>query len=99
MQLTDRQRRYLAGRAHPLKPVVQIGSAGLTESVARETDRALGTHELIKVRMRAADRAARDAALAELAVRTGSALVSRIGHVAVLYRPNPEAAKILIPDD
>ena len=22
-----------------------------------------------------------------------------IGHVAVLYRPNPEAAKILIPDD
>lgn len=99
MQLTDRQKRYLAGRAHPLKPVVQIGSAGLTESVARETERALGDHELIKVRMRAADRAARNAALAELAARTGSALVSRIGHVAVLYRPNPTAAKIVIPDD
>jgi RNA-binding protein len=98
MKLSDRQRRYLAGRAHPLKPIVQIGASGLTESVARETDRALGDHELIKVRMRTADRAARDAALAELAARTGSALVSRIGHVAVLYRPNPEAARIVIPD-
>jgi RNA-binding protein len=99
MELTDRQRRYLEGRAHPLRPVIQIGASGLTDAVTRETDRALGDHELIKVRMRAADRAARDSALAELAERTGSALVRRIGHVAVLYRPRPELPKIVIPDE
>ncbi|MGH8149308.1 MAG: ribosome assembly RNA-binding protein YhbY [Steroidobacteraceae bacterium] len=99
MKLSDKQRRYLAGRAHPLRPVVQIGAAGLTESVTRETERALADHELIKVRMRAADRQARDAALAELARRTASALVHRIGHVAVLYRPRAGLPGIVIPDD
>lgn len=99
MELSDKQKRFLAGRAHPLRPVVHIGAAGLTDAVASETDRALIDHELIKVRMRAADRATRDTALAELALRTHSALVRRIGHVAILYRPHPELPKILIPDD
>ena len=30
--------------------------------------------------------------------RTGSALVHRIGNVAVLYRPRPDLKRILIPD-
>ena len=36
MQLSDHQRRFLRGRAHPLKPIVQIGSVGLTEAQAKE---------------------------------------------------------------
>jgi RNA-binding protein len=99
VELSDKQRRYLAGRAHPLRPVIQIGAAGLTDSVTRETERALADHELIKVRMRATDREARNAALAELARRTASALVHRIGHVAVLYRQRPDLPGIVIPDD
>ncbi|HUN27552.1 MAG TPA: ribosome assembly RNA-binding protein YhbY [Steroidobacteraceae bacterium] len=98
MELTDRQRRYLRGRAHPLKPVIQIGSAGLTEALARETERALEDHELIKVRASGRERTTRDAVFEELARRTGSALVQRIGHVGVLYRPHRELPKILIPD-
>lgn len=98
MELTERQRRHLRKLGHALKPVIQIGDAGLTEPVANETERALRDHELIKVKVRGTDRDARDAMLAELARRTGSALVQRIGHVAVLYRPNPEMAKLVIPD-
>lgn len=98
MELTERQRRHLRRLGHALKPVIQIGDAGLTEPVANETERALHDHELIKVKVRGTDRDARDAMLAELARRTGSALVQRIGHVAVLYRPNPEMAKLVIPD-
>ncbi|MGH8311118.1 MAG: ribosome assembly RNA-binding protein YhbY [Steroidobacteraceae bacterium] len=98
MELTERQRRHLRKLGHALKPVIQIGDAGLTEPVANETERALRDHELIKVKVHGTDRDARDAMLAELARRTGSALVQRIGHVAVLYRPNPEMAKLVIPD-
>jgi len=98
MELTDPQRRFLRGRAHPLKPVIQIGNAGLTEAVVLETRRALNDHELIKVRVRAAERSARDALFAELAQRTDSSLVDRIGHVAVLYRPREPQPKLLIPD-
>jgi RNA-binding protein len=98
MQLTERQRRYLRGLAHPLKPVVIIGDAGLTDAVAKETTRALHDHELIKVRVRGADREQRDTLLSELAERTQSTLVNRIGHVAVLYRRRAEGSKIVIPD-
>jgi RNA-binding protein len=96
--LTERQRRYLRGLAHPLKPVIMIGDAGLTEGVAKETTRALHDHELIKVRVRGTDREQRDALLADLAERTQSTLVHRIGHVAVFYRRRPEGPKIVIPD-
>jgi RNA-binding protein len=99
LKLSDRQRRHLRGLAHALKPVIRLGSAGLTEAVALETDRALTDHELIKVKAAGADRDARDALFAELAERTGSALVQRIGNVAALYRPRPDLPRIVIPGE
>ena len=98
MDLSENQRRFLRGRAHPLKPVIQIGGKGLTEAVAKETARALKDHELIKVRATGADRVARDALFADLAGRTQSSLVHRIGHVAVLYRANKAKPGLIIPD-
>jgi RNA-binding protein len=98
MELSENQRRFLRGRAHALKPIIQIGNKGLTDTVAKETARALHDHELIKVRAPGADRAARDALLADLAARTGSVLVHRIGHVAVLYRANQAKPGLIIPD-
>jgi RNA-binding protein len=97
-ELSERQRRHLRGLAHPLKPVILIGKTGLTASVALETARALKDHELIKVRTPGGDRDARDTLIAALAGETGSALVQRIGNVAVLYRPRPKLPRILIPD-
>ena len=96
--LSERQCRHLRGLAHPLKPVVRLGNAGLTEAVARETERALADHELIKVRAPGGDRGVRDALFRALAACTRSALVHRIGNVAVLYRPHPQLPRILIPD-
>jgi RNA-binding protein len=96
--LSERQRRHLKGLAHALKPVVRLGNAGLTDAVAAETERALHDHELIKVKAPGGDRAARDALFAALAARTGSALVHRIGNVALLYRARADLARIVIPD-
>jgi RNA-binding protein len=97
MQLTEKQRRHLKGLAHPLKPVVLMGNAGLTDALVAETQRALSDHELIKVRLPGLDRKDRDAALALLAERTGSVMVTRIGHVAVLYRAHPTLPRIVLP--
>jgi RNA-binding protein len=98
MEIAENQRRFLRGRAHALKPIIQIGGKGLTEALAKETARALKDHELIKVRATAADRVARDALIAELVARTDSTLVHRIGHVAVLYRANDAKPGLIIPD-
>jgi RNA-binding protein len=97
-ELSERQKKHLRGLAHALQPIVRLGNAGLTEAVVRETARALHDHELIKVRAPGADRAARDALVTRLAQRSGSALVQRIGNVAVLYRPRAAMPKVLIPD-
>ena len=98
MELSENQRRFLRGRAHALKPVIHVGNNGLTDGVAKETARALKDHELIKVRAPGSDRQARDALFADLATRTDSTLVHRIGHVAILYRANKTKPGLIIPD-
>jgi RNA-binding protein len=97
-QLSERQRKHLRMLAHAVKPVIRLGNAGLTPAVTAETVRALEDHELIKVKAPGGDRLARDEAFAALARDTGSALVHRIGNVAVLYRPREKLPRILIPD-
>lgn len=82
-------RKALRAQAHPLKPVVMIGDAGLTPAVLAEIDRALASHQLIKVRVFGDDRQAREALLAEIAARTGSAAVQHIGKLLVFWRPAP----------
>ena len=98
MSLTEKQSRFLRGKAHPLKPVIHIGQAGLTPAVSAETARALHDHELIKVKVYGAERAQRDAWVGELCAATGSELVQRIGHVATLYKPREPMPKIVLPD-
>jgi RNA-binding protein len=98
MNLSERQRKYLRGLGHALNPVLLIGNAGLTPGVIAEAKRALHDHELIKVKFRGADRAARDSGLAELATSTESALVHRIGHTALYYKRRNDRPGIVIPD-
>jgi len=97
MQLSDKQKKHLRRLAHPLHPLVMLGNAGLTDGIVSELDRALSDHELVKVSARVGEREARNAVLDALALRTGSTLVQRIGHVGVLYRPR-SLPKILLPD-
>jgi RNA-binding protein len=98
MSLTENQLRFLRSKSHPLKPLILIGKSGLTDAVCAETERVLLDHELIKVKVRGAERAERDAMLADLAKRTSSTLVQRIGHVASLYRVHPKAPVLILPD-
>ena len=98
MRLSEKQKKHLRRLAHPLHPLVMLGNAGLTDGVVNELERALKDHELVKVSARVGERAARNAALDDLARRTGAGLVQRIGHVGVFYRPLP-LPKILLPDE
>lgn len=95
--LTSAQNRFLRGQAHGLKAILQVGARGVTDAVAAELDGALEHHELIKVKVAAEDREARDAVIAELVERSEAALVQRIGNVAVLYRQSRDKRQIVLP--
>ena len=90
VSLTTRERAKLKARAHALAPVVQIGHAGLSDTVVKEVERALTAHELIKVRILGDDRDRRVALGDALCERTNAALVQRVGKIIALFRPKPE---------
>ncbi len=96
--LRGSDRRHLRGLANPIKAVVQVGGAGLSEGVLAAVDRALRDHELVKVRI-AADREDRRDIAARIAQGTGSELAGLVGRVAIFYRPaaNPEDREIRLP--
>ncbi len=90
IQLTPKERQALKARAHSLKPVVLLGSAGLSPPVLKEIDRALTAHELIKVKVPGDDRTVRDELFADVAEALSAARVQAIGKLFVMYRPLPE---------
>jgi RNA-binding protein len=94
MQLTAAQIRYLRSLGHKLKPLVMIGANGLTDAVIEETDSTIEFHELIKVRVSVGDRELRDQIIAELCDKTRSALIQRIGNMALIFRRNANKPKI-----
>ena len=95
--LTAAQTRFLRGQAHDLKALLQIGNKGVTPAFLAELDAVLEQHELVKVKVAGEDREARDAMIGELAEKADAALVQRIGHVAVLYRPSKGKRQTVLP--
>lgn len=90
--LSSAQRRALKARAHHLQPVVMVGDAGLTPSVAQEIEIALKSHELIKIRVLGDDREVRAALFQAICTQLEAASVQHIGKILVIYRPRPDDA-------
>lgn len=96
MTLTGKQKNYLRGVAHNLKPVVMLGGKGLTTAVIAEIESALQQHELIKVKLPTNSKAEKVAILAQITSKTESQPVQLIGRIGVLYRAADEP-KITLP--
>lgn len=96
MTLSNKQKQFLKGQAHSLKPVVLLGSNGLTEGVVMEIQSALEIHELIKVKVPTDDRETKALIFDAILRETGATKLQTIGHTLVLYRQSPEK-KIQLP--
>jgi RNA-binding protein len=94
------QKKHLRGLAHGLKPVVQIGTEGVTDAVIRAVDEGLFRHELIKIKFNdLKEKGLKEAIAGDLASKTGSEPVGMIGHTVILYRrqADPGKRKIAVP--
>ena len=86
--LSNIKKKALKAKAHALKPSVIIGQHGLTEAVLAEIDVALNAHELIKVRIRGADKIKRTGLCEQMEKQLNAEVVDQIGFIAVLHRPD-----------
>lgn len=87
--ITAALRKDLKARAHHLKPVVQIGQKGLTETVSAAVDKALQDHELIKIKFIDHKEEKKELS-AKIADATCSEIVGFIGNIVILYRQNED---------
>jgi len=99
-KLLGYQKKYLKGIAHGLKPVAYVGQKGLSSSLIQAINELLTKHELIKVKFIEFKEKAQKHEIADaVEKKTASELVGMIGHVAILYRqqPDPEKRRIQVP--
>jgi RNA-binding protein len=94
--LTGKQKRYLRGLGHSLKPVVTIGKGEISEAVCEETTAALDFHELIKVKILESCFTDRHEIADSLAQECSAEVVQVLGRTILLYKKGKEP-KIELP--
>lgn len=82
----------MRGHGQLLDVSLMIGREGINDQTPGLLDELLTRHQLVKVRSHVPHRHARNEAFEKLAEATSSALIGTVGHVAVFYRPNADAA-------
>ncbi len=95
--MTSKQRAYLKSLASNLDPVFQIGKSSLTPEVTDAVGECFNNNELIKVAV--LKNCLDDPKMIAEAVadRTHSQVVQVIGRKIVLYKPDKDKPKIVLP--
>jgi RNA-binding protein len=93
--LNNSQLRKFKAAAQLLEPMLKVGKAGLSEGFLRSVDLALAQHELVKIKFAEFKEQKKELA-PQLAGKTASHLVMRVGNVMVLHRPKPVAAETAV---
>ena len=86
--MNSEKKKQFKAKAHLLNPVIMIGQAGLTESVLKEIEITLDTHELIKIKIRA-EKEDRKQICDQIIERSKAELIQSIGQIIVIYRKKP----------
>jgi len=88
VSLTNAQIHALKAQAQRLKATLKVGKDGLSPHFLAALDDSLKNHELVKVKFDDFKEQKKELA-PQLADKNGSHLVTRVGNVAVLFRPKP----------
>lgn len=96
--LTSKQRAHLRSLAHHLKPIIQVGSDGVTDALLKTVAEAFNTRELLKVKVpEGAPEGPRETGDRIAASLEGVDVPQTIGRTVVLFRPHPEDPAIRFP--
>ena len=95
--MTNKQRAYLKSLASVIDPVLQIGKSSLTPEYIEAVREAFNTRELLKINVlkNCLDDPKEMAQI--IADRSGAQVVQVIGRKIVLYKPDKDKPKIVLP--
>lgn len=88
--LNNTQIRKFKAAAQHLEPMLKIGKAGLSDGFIQTVNDALAQHELVKIKFVELKEQKKELA-PQLAEKTSSHLIMRVGNVMVLHRPRTVA--------
>ncbi|SRR6266540_3155921 len=94
--LSGKQKRFLRGLGHDLKPVIMVGKGEITEALVRETAEAIASHELIKVKILESCLMDRFEVAEGLAEACEADVAQVLGRTILLYKKGKEP-KIELP--
>ena len=92
-RLPNPQVSSLKAQAQRMKASLRIGKEGLSDKFIAALDHELTLHELVKVKFDDFKEQKRELA-PQLAEKTHSHLITRVGNVVVLFRPKPPAESV-----
>ncbi len=95
--MTSKQRAYLKSLASVIDPIFQIGKSSLTPEYVEAVREAFNTRELIKITVLKNCLDDPKEVAQVLADRSGSQVVQVIGRKIVLYKPDKDKPKIILP--
>ncbi len=95
--MTSKQRAHLKSLASVIDPILQIGKSSLTPEYIEAVREAFNTRELIKINVlkNCLDDPKEMAQI--IADRSGAEVVQVIGRKIVLYKPDKDKPKIMLP--
>jgi RNA-binding protein len=91
-ELNNAQIRKLKGMAQRMDASLKVGKQGLSDGFIKTLHEELDRHELVKLKFVEFKEQRKELA-PQLAEKTQSHLVTLLGNVVVLYRPNPDESK------
>lgn len=97
IKMTSKQRAYLKSLASVIDPIFQIGKSSLTPEYVEAVREAFNTRELIKITVLKNCLDDPKEVAQVLADRSGSQVVQVIGRKIVLYKPDKDKPKIILP--
>lgn len=90
--LNNSQIRKFKAAAQHLEPILKVGKAGLSDGFMASVNEALSQHALVKIKFVEFKEQKKELA-PQLAEKTSSHLIMRVGNVMVLHRPPKEPAE------
>ena len=96
-ELTGKQKRFLRGRGHHIKPLVHIGKLGLAPALIGQVAECLLAHELVKIKVLESCPVTKGECAEAISQATGASLAQMIGRTLLIYKPHPEEPVLNLP--